>query len=127
MTTNTLSRSAYSRVLFIRNAFLLWGLVVGMSAGAVAIGQTIHLTAYNSDGTNTGTARMGSNVSIVANVQGTLSTAITWSVTGAGTVSGGGLYTAPAAMPSTSSVTVTARLVSNTSISASYQMTLINS
>jgi hypothetical protein len=87
---------------------------------------SIQLTAYNSDGTNTGTARLGRSVSIVPAVQGSNNSTLTWTVTGAGTVSSNGVYSAPPSMPSNASVVVTAALVSNPAVTASYTMTLIN-
>ena len=61
-----------------------------------------------------------------ATVTGTSNTAVTWAVTGIGCVSGscgtitaGGLYTAPATVPSPALATVTATSVANTSKSAS--------
>ena len=87
---------------------------------------TISLSAYNSDGTNTNTARLGLNVSILATLTGAANNSLTWSVSGAGSVSSNGLYTAPASMPSNSSVIITAALVANSSMKATYNMTLIN-
>lgn len=87
---------------------------------------TISLTAYNSDGTNTNTARLGLKVSILATVTGSNDNSITWSVSGAGSVSSSGLYIAPASMPSSSSVIVTAALTANSSIKTAYNITLIN-
>lgn len=88
--------------------------------------QTITLYAYNSDGTNTGTARLGGTVTFKTYVQNATNTAVTWSVSGAGSISTSGIYTAPNTMPSSTSVTVKATLVENTAVTASYTFTLIN-
>lgn len=88
--------------------------------------ETITLTAYNSDGTNTGTGRLGASISIVPTIQNATNTSVTWTMQGAGSVSTSGRYTAPTTMPSNTTVTVTATLVENTAVSASYTFTLIN-
>ncbi|HEY2468788.1 MAG TPA: hypothetical protein VGI45_13230, partial [Terracidiphilus sp.] len=56
------------------------------AAGTYALGATVtvQLNAYNNDGTNTGTGRLGFNLSIVPTVSGTTNTAVTWSLSGAG-------------------------------------------
>ena len=87
---------------------------------------TVQLNAYDNDGTNTGTGRLGYSVSIVPTVRGTTNTAVTWSLSGAGSLSSSGSYSAPATMPSNSKVVVTARSQADTSVSASYGITLIN-
>ena len=85
---------------------------------------TIALTAYSADGTNSGIARLGRNVTILAASTGVSGATYTWTLTGPGTLSTSGVYTAPATMPSGTSVTVTAAITSNPAISASYQMSL---
>jgi hypothetical protein len=85
------------------------------------------ITAYNVDGTNSGTARLGRNVTLDVVAPGQTNPSYTWSVQGAGTITSAGVYTAPAAMPTNNSVTVTSTLVSNTSLTASYTMKLIYS
>lgn len=82
------------------------------------------LTAYSMDGTNSGTARLGRNVTILASAAGYTNPAFTWTLTGAGTLSSTGIYTAPAAMPQGSTATVTATMISSPAITASYTMTL---
>jgi hypothetical protein len=98
------------------------------AAGTYALGATVtvQLNAYNNDGTNTGTGRLGFNLSIVPTVGGTTNTAVTWSLSGAGSLSSSGLYTAPATMPSNPRVIVTARSQADTSVAASYTFTIIN-
>jgi hypothetical protein len=101
-------------------------LTLTLSFGAVtAIAQTMTLAAYDADGANTGTARLNRNVLVKASIPGNSSPNVTWSVSGAGTITSGGSYTAPAAMPSNGTVVITAKLVSNTSVTASYTAKLI--
>ena len=90
------------------------------------VSGSITLTATDADGTNTGTAELGVSVTMTATVPGTTQTAVTWSVQGAGSIGASGVYSAPLVMPSNSSVTITATLTSNPSVTASYQLTLIN-
>jgi uncharacterized protein (DUF1800 family) len=99
--------------------------------GAAAFTETIQpnaitLTATDADGTNTGTAELGVNVTMSAAVTGSSQAAVTWSLTGPGSLSSSGVYTAPAAMPSSQAVTLQASLVSNPAITASYSLNLIN-
>lgn len=109
----------------IRSLIIL-SFLFGLQSDLFASTATIKLYAYNSDGTNTGTARLGRNVQINASVTGSSGTTVNWSVSGAGSITGGGLYTAPATMPSNTSVTVTAVLASDATVTASYNFTLIN-
>jgi len=96
-----------------------------VAASAAVKAPTMTLIAYSVDGTNSGTARLGRNVTLSASVQGMTSPSLTWSVQGAGTVTSAGVYTAPTTMPSNGAVTITAKLASNTAVSASYALTLI--
>ena len=73
----------------------------------------------------------GTTVQFVATVTGTSNTAVSWSVNGVaggsstvGTISAAGLYTAPAAAPSSPTVAVTATSQANTSDFASTTVTL---
>ena len=68
---------------------------------------------------------LGGTIKIGATVTGSLLTTVTWGVSGAGTITTGGTYTAPTSMP-TGSVAVTATLVSNPAITASYPLTLVD-
>lgn len=54
------------------------------------------------------TVPLGATQQFTATVKGTTNTAVTWSVTGPGTLSTSGLYTAPATLATPASVTVTA-------------------
>lgn len=74
----------------------------------------------------------GSTQQFVATVTGTTNAAVTWSVTGGGcsgaacgTISGGGLYTPPANMPSPATLRVTGTSVADPTKSASANVTLV--
>ncbi len=69
---------------------------------------------------------LGSSLKMGATVSGSMLTAVTWSVSGGGTISTSGSYVAPITMP-TGSVVITAALTSNPSITASYPLTFANS
>ncbi len=75
--------------------------------------------------------QIGNTQQFSATVTGTSNTAVTWSVTGAGcagpacgTISAGGLYTAPATAPAPNTVTVTATSVADNTKSASTTITI---
>ncbi|AXC10928.1 hypothetical protein ACPOL_1582 [Acidisarcina polymorpha] len=85
----------------------------------------IALTAKASNGVNTGTALMGSTVSMSAAVSGSTDKAVSWSVTGGGSISTSGVYRAPTELPG-GPVTITATLVANPAIRASYRVTVVN-
>jgi hypothetical protein len=87
---------------------------------------TLKLTAYNTDGTNSGTARLSATVSVNASIDGTSDMGVLWSVQGGGTISAAGVYQAPNSMPTNPQVTVTAALHANSSVTASYSMSLLN-
>ena len=84
------------------------------------------LTATDADGTNTGTAELGVTVTMSAAVTGSSQTAVNWSVTGAGSISSAGVYTAPASMPASQAVKIQAALASNPAITASYTLNIVN-
>lgn len=115
------SRYALSAVL----SFLAIALI-GCSAGvATTTPPAPQITVAIS---GSGAVRLGGTTQFTAVVTGTTSSAVTWqvnAVTGGssatGTISAGGLYTAPATMPSASTVTITA--VSTFSSSASNSVT----
>ena len=87
---------------------------------------SISLTATDADGTNTGTAELGVTVTMSAAVTGSSQTAVNWSVTGAGSISSAGVYTAPASMPANQSVMIQATLGSNPAITASYKLNIVS-
>ncbi len=94
------------------------------AAGNAAVAPLV-LTAYNMDGINAGTARLGRSVTILPSAAGYTNPTFTWSLSGAGTLSSSGVYTAPAALPANSTVTVTATMVGKPTLTKSYSMTLI--
>jgi Right handed beta helix region/Protein of unknown function (DUF1565) len=74
----------------------------------------------------------GASAQFTASVSGTSNTSVTWLVNGiqggnstVGTITSSGLYTAPAAVPSGSSVTVTATSVADTTKSASASVSIL--
>jgi len=71
------------------------------------------------------TLALGGKVNMAATVSGSSQTAVNWSLTGAGSISTGGTYTAPVATP-TGKVTIMAKLVSNPAITGSYQLNIVN-
>jgi uncharacterized protein (DUF1800 family) len=87
---------------------------------------SIKITAESGQGVNPTTALLGRNTGFTATVSGSSNTAVTWSMTGAGTLTSAGAYSAPVTMPGSSTVVVTAALASQPSVSASYSFTLIN-
>lgn len=96
------------------------------SAVSVSTVQTwINITAVSGQGTNPSTAVLSRNTTFTASVRNSSSTAITWNLQGGGSITSAGVYTAPLSMPGSTQVVVTATLVSNPSITASYTMSLI--
>ena len=79
-------------------AALLLTLAFSLSSQAAAQ-VTMKLQAASVDGTNTGTGRLGMHVQLTPIVTGSSSTAVTWTLQGAGTITTAGLYAAPTAMP----------------------------
>ncbi len=91
------------------------------------IPNSISLSATNSDGSsNAGTAILWGQMDMSATVTGSMQTAVNWSVTGAGSITPAGVYSAPTAMPASRSVTIQAALASNPAITSSYALTIIN-
>ena len=88
--------------------------------------ESISLTASDSDGTNTGTARLAGWSHIVPSVTAPGDRNLSWSISGAGSLSSGGWYTSPLTMPTDPNVTITTTLVANPAVSSSYQFQLIN-
>lgn len=71
--------------------------------------------------------QLGSSQSFAATVSGTTTTTVTWSVVGGsvnGTVTSAGVYTAPSAMPASSTVKVRATSTANTSVYGETTITL---
>lgn len=67
---------------------------------------------------------LNGTLQFTASITGSTGTAL-WSVAGGGSISSTGLYTAPATMPSSSSVTITAKLSTDNSVSANKVITLV--
>jgi Ig-like domain-containing protein/ASPM-SPD-2-Hydin domain-containing protein len=81
---------------------------------------------------NQASVTVGGNQQFSANVTGTSNTAVNWSVSGAGctgaacgTISGGGLYTAPSSVPSPAKVSVNATSVADSTKSVSASVTIV--
>jgi hypothetical protein len=77
--------------------------------------------------------RAGATQSFTASVTGTTNQSVNWSVNGVaggsaatGTISASGLYTAPASLPNSNAITVTAASVADSSASATSNVTLWN-
>jgi hypothetical protein len=73
---------------------------------------------------------VGTTLQMTATVLDTFNTAVTWSVAGGsanGTISGAGLYTAPAAQPNPAQVTITATSQKDTTSSGSATVTITTS
>lgn len=69
--------------------------------------------------------QLGNSQTFTSSVSGTTNTAVTWSVTsGGGTINSSGVYTAPATMPASSSVTVRASSVASPNSGANATITL---
>ena len=76
----------------------------------------------------TATVTLGTTKSFTATVTGSANTAVSWSVVGGsanGTVSTGGLYTAPATLPGVATVTLRATSAANALASAEATITLV--
>jgi hypothetical protein len=88
--------------------------------------NSIALTASNGAASGA-TLTAGGTLSFSAAVTGSVQTGVTWSVSGVGSISTGGVYTAPSAASTGSSVaTITATLTSNSAITATYQVNVVN-
>ena len=85
------------------------------------------ISAYNATGTNPAAVALGGEVQFLNSIIGPGDPTATWSVQGGGTISSTGLYHSPAAMGSSSTVTITSALVSNPAVTASYHLSLLNS
>jgi len=110
--------------------FLLIGCLVGCSAGVISSNPTPQISVSVSGSSST---RLGSTTQFTATVTGTANTSVSWQVNGVmggsaanGTISSSGLYTAPAVMPSATSVTVTAVSVVSASATGNVTESLYN-
>jgi hypothetical protein len=73
------------------------------------------------------TVAVGQTLTFTATVAGTTNMAVTWSVSGGGTISPIGVYTAPATVPNPNKVTVTATSQADTTKSGSFTVTVVPS
>ena len=115
----------------------LFAVVVKNSAGsATSTNATLNVAAAAGVAVqvspNSVTNAVGSTQQFAATVTGTSNTAVTWSVSGTGcsgtacgTISVGGLYTAPASVPSPATLLVRATSVADPSKSASASITVV--
>jgi hypothetical protein len=115
----------------------LFRVVVSNSVGS-ATSSTATLNVSGSAGAavqvnpNNATLSVGSTQQFAATVTGTSNTAVTWTMSGAGcsggacgTISGGGLYTAPASVPSPAILSVTGTSVADPTKSTSASVTIV--
>jgi hypothetical protein len=72
------------------------------------------------------TVAVGQTLTFTATVTGTNNQAVTWSVTGGGTISSIGVYTAPATVPNPAKVTVTATSQADSTKSGSATITVVS-
>lgn len=94
--------------------------------GTVSSSTTITLVAPPSISISAPGSAVGLNntLQFTATISGSSASA-TWSVSGAGSISSTGLYTAPSTMPGNPSATITATLSNNSSVSASTSITIV--
>jgi uncharacterized protein (DUF1800 family) len=86
----------------------------------------IELTMLDQYGNATSSAPLDESMRVSALVIGSAQTGVNWSVSGPGSISSSGVYTAPSLMPSDHQATITATLASNPAITASYPVTFVN-
>jgi Immunoglobulin I-set domain/Heparinase II/III-like protein len=115
----------------------LYRVVVSNSAGsATSTAATLNVSGAAGVAVqlnpNSSTVSVGSTQQFAATVTGTSNVAVTWAVSGAGcsgaacgTISGGGLYTAPASVPSPATFSLTATSVADPTKSASANITIV--
>jgi len=115
----------------------LFAVVVANSAGsATSTDATLNVAAAAGVAVqispNSATEAVGTTQQFAATVTGSSNTAVTWSMSGAGcsgaacgTISAGGLYTAPASVPSPATLSVRATSVADPSKSASASITVV--
>src|SRR5271163_4780138 len=119
---------------FLLFMLILAGPVICPSRAQGTTTGSLVLTATDPDGTNTGTARLGIAVNLVATrVNLPISTRV-WTLQGAGTLVPNGaanynmaaVYTPPKVMPANPSVTITVATSVNPIVSTTYTLTLVN-
>jgi hypothetical protein len=106
------------------------GILVGFAAvcgcnGGSSISTPPPPSAQISISSPSNSVNLGAALQFTATITGSTGSAV-WSVSsGAGTISSNGLYTAPATMPAGASVVITAKLSTDSSVSASQTITLV--
>ena len=108
------------------------GLAIGLS-GCSAGTATVSTPQIQVSVSGSSSVRLGSTTQFTASVSNTTNTAVTWQVNGttggsnaAGTINTAGLYTPPATMPVSNTMTISAISVASASASASAQLSLLN-
>ena len=103
------------------------GMVVGNTVSAQVTAAPVTVTVAPTSAT----VQVGNSQLFTVSVSGSTNTGVTWSVNGtvggsaaAGTITTGGVYTAPASMPASSTVTVRATSVANAASYAQATVTL---
>jgi uncharacterized protein (DUF1800 family) len=99
------------------------GAVTGNSVSAPVTAVTITVTVAPT----AASVQLGNSQTFTATVAGNANKSVTWSVVGGaanGTITSGGVYTAPAAMPASPTVTVQAASAANSSVIATAKVTL---
>ncbi|WP_263378208.1 DUF1800 domain-containing protein [Granulicella paludicola] len=111
-------------------ALLALAFLAGCSGGSTGSGSTPSVTVALSGAT---TVRLSETTQFAAIVSGSANTAVVWEVNGVaggsnatGTISSSGLYTAPAAMPGTTSVTVSVVSAASATATATVTESLLN-
>ena len=118
------------RIVLLSSALLIG--LAGCSSGGLITGTTTNPTVSVSVSGGSST-RLGATTQFSATVTGATNSGVIWQVGGVtggnatfGTISAAGLYTAPATMPSSSSVTISATSVASASASGSLAESLLN-
>jgi len=106
--------------LFFLPIVLFFSGCSGSSSTAPPSSLSVTVTAPQS------TVAVGKTLTFTATVTGTNNQAVTWSVTGGGTISSIGVYTAPATVPNPAKVTVTATSQADSTKSGSATITVVS-
>lgn len=106
--------------LFFLSIILIFGGCSGSSSTTPPSSLSVTVTAPQN------TVAVGKTLTFTATVTGTNNQAVTWSVTGGGTISSIGVYTAPATVPNPAKVTVTATSQADSTKSGSDTITIVS-
>lgn len=123
----TVVGAATGQLTITSNSSTSGTMVIGLAGtGAAASGVAVAVTPSNASTT------IGATQQFVASVTGTSNTAVTWTASGTscsgatcGTISSSGLYTAPAAVPSSAVVTITAASQSDPTKLATAEVSIV--